>query len=102
MRLAAPGLPPSSLSAYRITGALCGALAILLGSIVLLGWAIHSTFLIQITPNLAPMQRNTAVSFALSGIALLGIVFDRRRPILIGCAVTAALSVGSILEYLLH
>ena len=42
------------------------------------------------------MQRNTAVSFILSGLALLGIVIGNRpRLTLIGSAITAALSVGS-------
>ena len=54
----------------RMTGAVCGALAILLGSVVLLGWAIHSPLLIQVAPDLAPMQRNTAASFVLIGLAL--------------------------------
>src|ERR1019366_7000662 len=90
------------LSLLEITGAVCGALAILLGSVVLVGWAIHSAFLIQVAPNLAPMQRNTAVNFILSGIALLGIVIAKPRLVIICTAITAALSVGSILEYLFH
>jgi len=84
----------------RMTGAVCGALAILLGSIVLLGWAIHSAFLVQVAPDLAPMQRNTAVSFILGGLALLGIVMSRRRLTLVGSAITAALAVVTLLEYL--
>src|SRR5665213_922656 len=85
-----------------MTSSVCGALAILLGSIVLTGWAIHSVFLIQIAPNLAPMQPNTALSFLLSGIALLGIVIARPRLTLLASAITAAVSLASILEYLLH
>ena len=77
-------------------------LAILLGSAVLLGWAIHSPFLIQVVPNLAPMQRNTALNFILSGIALLGIVIGKPRLTLLGSAIAATLSAASILEYLLH
>jgi signal transduction histidine kinase len=83
-----------------MTGALCGALAILLGSLVLLGWVLHSPLLIQVVPNLAPMQRNTALNFILTGIVLLGIVIAKPRLILIGSAITAALSAGSLLEYL--
>ncbi len=85
-----------------MTAAVCGALVILLGSIVLMGWAIHSTFLIQIAPNFAPMQPNTALSFLLSGIALLGIVIGRPRLSVIASALAAAISLASILEYLLH
>jgi len=91
-----------SLSLPGMTAALCGALVILLGSIVLTGWAIYSPFLVQIAPNFAPMQRNTALSFLLSGIALLGIVIARPRLTLIASAITAAVSLASILEYVVH
>ncbi|HEV8039165.1 MAG TPA: ATP-binding protein [Bryobacteraceae bacterium] len=90
------------MSLSRNTGALCGALAILLGSVVLLGWAVHSTFLIQVAPHLAPMQRNTAFSFALTGLALLGIVWSKPWLTFIGCAITATLAVVTLLEFLLH
>src|SRR5580704_1007645 len=83
-----------------LTAALAGVLAILLGLVVLVGWAVHSTFLIQVSPNLAPMQRNTAVSFILCGLALLGIVMGRPRLTLIGSAVTGTLAVITLVEYL--
>ena len=90
------------LSWLGMTAALCGALVVLLGSIVLTGWAIHSTFLIQVAPNLAPMPPNTALSFLLSGIALLGIAIARPRITVIASSITAAISRASILEYLFH
>jgi signal transduction histidine kinase len=96
-RVSAAGLCP-----LRITGALCAVLAILLGSVVLLGWTIHLPVLIQIVSSLAPMQRNTALSFILSGVALLGIVAGKPPLALVGSAITAAVATGSILEYLLH
>jgi signal transduction histidine kinase/CheY-like chemotaxis protein len=85
-----------------MTGALCGALAILLGSVVLAGWAVHSTFLIQVAPNLAPMQRNTAASFILSGLALVGIVVGKPRLTLVCSAITAPLAAFTLLEFLFH
>jgi signal transduction histidine kinase len=85
-----------------MTGAVCGALAILLGFVVLLGWAIHSASLIQVAPNLAPMQRNTAAGFALSGLALVGIVLNRLRLTLIGSVMAATAAAATLLEYLLH
>jgi len=88
------------LSPLRLAGALCGALAIALGSGVLTGWAIHSAFLIQVAPNLAPMPPNAAVGFLLSGIALLGIVKDKPRLTVIVSATAATVSFVSILEYL--
>jgi PAS domain S-box-containing protein len=87
------------ISLPRVTGALCGALAILLASAVLLGWAVHSTFLTQVAPDLPPMQRSTAVSFALSGLALLGIVMRSPRFTFFGCAITAILAAVSLLAY---
>jgi signal transduction histidine kinase/CheY-like chemotaxis protein len=85
-----------------LTGALFSALAILLGATVLAGWALHSTLLIQIAPNLAPMQRNTALCFVLCGLALLGVVSNKPRLTLIGSALTAALAVVTLIEHLLH
>ncbi len=90
------------MSLSRMTGALCGALAILLGSVVLAGWAVHSTFLIQVAPNLAPMQRNTAASFILSGLALVGMVMSKPRLTLVCSAITAPLAAATLLEFLFH
>jgi len=84
-----------------MTGALCGILTILLGVVVLTAWAIHAPLLIQVTPDLAPMQRNTAVTFALIGLALLGIVLRKRRLTLMGSIITGAIAAASLLEYLL-
>src|SRR5260370_27185917 len=84
----------------RMTAALCGALAIVLGSAVLVGWAVHSTFLIQVAPDLPPMQRNSAVCFALSGLALVGTAIRRPPLTFIGSAITATLAVASLLEYM--
>jgi len=90
----------SGMSWPRMTGALCGILAILLGIIVLLGWAIHSPFLIQAAPDLAPMQRNTAVSFALIGLALLGILWSKSTLTLVTSAITATFGAATVFEYL--
>lgn len=84
-----------------ITGALCGILAILLGAVVLAGWAVHSALLIQIAPDLAPMQRNAALSLALSGLALLGIVWSKPRLTLVGAAIMAVCATATLLEYVL-
>jgi len=90
----------SGMSWPRMTGALCGILAILLGIIVLLGWAIHSPLLIQAAPDLAPMQRNTAVSFALIGLALLGILWSKSTLTLVTSAITATFGAATVFEYL--
>ena len=84
----------------RLAGALSGGLAVLLGLAVSGGWAFHSTFLIQIAPNLAPMQRNTAMCFALTGLALLGLVADRPGRTILFSALSAIFAGGSLLEYM--
>ena len=92
----------TSISWPGITGGFCGILAILLGTLVLIGWAIHAALLIQVMPDLAPMQRNTAVSFALIGLALLGIVRRKPRLTLIGSTIAGTIAAASLFEYLLR
>jgi two-component system, sensor histidine kinase and response regulator len=84
----------------RLAGALSGGLAVALGLAVLGGWAFHSTFLIQVFPDLAPMQRNAAMCFALTGLALLGVVADRPGRTIFFSAISAIFAGGSLLEYL--
>ena len=67
----------------RVTGALCGALAILLGSAVLVGFQAS---------NLPPMPRITAACFVLSGLALLGIVIRQPLFTFVGSAITTTLA----------
>jgi signal transduction histidine kinase len=99
---ALPGLSWPSLSWPKRIGALCGALAILLGLTVLIGWVVHSVFLMRISPSLPAMQRSTAVSFAMAGIALFGVVLNKSRWISIASAITASVTLFSLVEYLLR
>jgi signal transduction histidine kinase len=71
----------------------------LLGLAVLLGWAIHSTVLIQVIPDFAPMQRNTAISLLFTGAALWATAVNRPRLVFITCLGTAALAALTLLEY---
>ncbi|PYV81099.1 MAG: hypothetical protein DMG93_16670 [Acidobacteria bacterium] len=45
--------------------------SVALGLVVLAGWYWHQMNLVQIAPNLAPMQRNTATGFILCGTGFL-------------------------------
>ena len=47
-----------------------GGVCAVLGLVVLLGWCLHVPRLIQLRPNLAPMQFNTALCTAFAGMAL--------------------------------
>ncbi len=92
-------VPALSMSRSRLTGVLCASITMVLGLVVLAGWAVHSTLLIQIAPNLAPMQRNTAVSFVLCGLAILGTVVGRPRLVFL-CAFSAAVIASlTLLQY---
>jgi signal transduction histidine kinase/ActR/RegA family two-component response regulator len=96
------GMNPRALTTPRTIAAICGVLSILLGFAVLVGWATHSLFLVQIAPSLAPMQRNTAASFILAGIALLGVVLNKSRLTLVCSVITAPLAAATFLEFILH
>jgi signal transduction histidine kinase len=79
--------------------ALSSALAILLGPIVVIGWAVHSGFIVRISPKLPPMQPTTAISFTLAGLGLLGFLLSKPRWVYTTSAVIAALAAISILDY---
>ena len=85
-----------------------------LGFIVLLGWYLNLPALIQVLPQFAPMQYNTALGFLLSGIGFLSVVYyDRiktkeqknstinRLSLLTGLAVVLLGSV-TILQYIFN
>ena len=85
----------------RLTSAVSGSIAIAIGLFVLVGWAVHSTFLIQIAPQLPPMQRNAAVGIALAGVAILALLQKRRGVVYACSAVLCAIGSLTLLEYAL-
>ena len=58
---------------------LTSSASLLLGLIVLLGWYLQDPRLIQILPQLAPMQYNTALSFFCCGLAGFACVYNYQR-----------------------
>ncbi|HEX7286441.1 MAG TPA: PAS domain S-box protein [Candidatus Angelobacter sp.] len=84
--------------AMQAAGVLISGLAVA----VLIGWHFHSLRLIQVLPNLAPMQRMTALGFLLSGIALLFAAAGRRRAVAVCAWIVLALSAAVCLEYALN
>jgi diguanylate cyclase (GGDEF)-like protein len=54
-------------------------LLLALGLTVIWGWYIGSERLIQIHPKFVPMQFNTALGFGLIGLALLGVINNRKK-----------------------
>tara|TARA_B100000508_G_scaffold132661_1_gene121804 strand:- start:1437 stop:2900 length:1464 start_codon:yes stop_codon:yes gene_type:complete len=49
------------------------SIVFLMGLIVIIGWYLHSSAIVQIYPSFAPMQYNTAFCFLLLGLAILSI-----------------------------
>ena len=58
---------------------LVGALLIMLGGLVLLGWALQSSALVRVLPGFTPMVVNSALSFILAGGVLIVPLSDRVR-----------------------
>lgn len=72
----------------------------LIGVLVLAGWHWHSAVLIQIAPNLAPMQRNTALGLILSGAGFLSWIGKGRQNYVIWIGETVAiLGAITLIEY---
>ena len=83
------------LSLARLTG----FMSLALGAVVLLGWYLHEPALIQVNPAFVPMQYNTALGFALSGLALLGLAWSRSRIARLSSVLVLLTGVLTLIEY---
>ncbi len=61
---------PALLSPLRSVPAAVAATTVLVGCMVLLGWALDVVYLKSVLPGLRPMKVNAALAFLLAGIAL--------------------------------
>jgi len=77
-----------------------GLLSLVLGAIVLLGWYLHEPALIQVNPAFVPMQYNTALGFALGGLALLGLAWSWPRIAGITAVIVLLTGVLTLIEYI--
>ena len=78
---------------------LTGFLSLALGAVVLLGWYLHEPALIQVNPAFVPMQYNTALGFAVSGLALLGLAWTCPRFAVITSIIVLLTGVLTLIEY---
>ena len=69
----------------------CAFAVLLVGLVVLAGWAFKLEPLQSVWPGLASMQPNTALGFVLAG---MGLAFWQRRGLLLGCAVATVVLGG--------
>lgn len=79
---------------------IAGLLSGLLGAIVLLGWYTHQQTLIQVNPAFVPMQYNTALGFALGGMALLSLLWSWQRIAAASGIVVFLLGTLTLVEYI--
>jgi hypothetical protein len=94
-------LSPFARNKQRAGAALAGQAVSGLGFLVMLGWVLGSSALIQVSPAFAPMQFNTALGFLVAGTALL--MLNSAPPIVARLcgAFTAILGAATLCEYLL-
>src|SRR5436190_2141342 len=75
---------------------LIGALLVLVGGAVMLGWSLEMPAVVRVYPTFTPMVFNTALSFVLAGAALLMPLSDpvrhRRVTTVFGCMLVALAS----------
>ena len=93
----------SRLTARQIAGG-CGWAVVVLGAVVLVGWAVDSTALTRIAPGMPSMKPLTAVAMILIGAALVLLgpasVAGARHRLGVGLAATATLIAAAVLvEY---
>ena len=82
----------------------CSLIVSFIGSLVLIGWAFDIRVLKSVGSELITMKANTALCFLMTGIALSLASSTsrlRRQIIYVLCALTAAVSCGTLMEYLL-
>jgi sensor domain CHASE-containing protein len=71
-----------------------------LGLFVLIGWHARIAAFVQMHPDLAPMQYNTALCFILSGAALYAFAYRKQRFTLITGLIISTLAGLTVIEYL--
>jgi hypothetical protein len=89
----------------RRLGKTAGALVLITGVIVLLGWAFDVATLKSVLPGFPPMVPNTALGFVLSGLSLWllsaePLATSRKRAAQIGGVIIAVMGALTVVEYL--
>lgn len=85
----------------KITSWILVLLALGIGSLVIFGWITHTPLLIQILPNLVPMQFNTALLMIASSLGLVCFLLNLR---ILGCIIgltVATFATLTLLQYIL-
>ena len=73
-----------------------------LGLVVVIGWHAGNRTLVQVMPQFAPMQYNTALGFILCGSSLLLLIFHRSRWAAVAGYLAALIGCLTLVEYTAH
>ena len=73
-----------------------------IGFVILIGWYIHSTVILQILTNLPPMKYNTAIGLILSGLGIFLLPYGRASWSSILGWIVCLLGVATVVEYIGH
>ncbi|MDX2109077.1 MAG: response regulator [Verrucomicrobiota bacterium] len=89
-----------ALNAYpRNTALFAGLVSSVLGFAVVVGWSAKIEWLLQLQPQWAPMQYNTALCFIMAGVALLSQLTGRTRLAQLFSSVLTALALLTCVQY---
>ncbi|MBD6617329.1 hypothetical protein FNW02_16220 [Komarekiella sp. 'clone 1'] len=76
-----------------------GGIVALIGLVVVIAWHFHLTPLVQLLPGAAPMRYNTALTFLLSGLALMTLGCKQRALAGVLSIMVAGLSLLILAQY---
>lgn len=79
-----------------------GAMLLVLGALVIYGWHTQNHKLVQLLPRFVPMQYNTALGFALCGLALFSKVFNFRKAAFTFSSLVGIMGFLTLVEYLFN
>ncbi len=86
-------------SASTLIAVVAGAVAPVIGVVVILGWYLKSAALIQILPSLVPMQFNTALGFVFCGLAFFSLMRGYTGQVFLWSVPVIVLAALTLLEY---
>lgn len=92
----------SRTSLPRILIPVSACITMLLGFLVIIDWYTQSESLIQILSAFVPMQFHTALGFLMSGLAIVGLLFQKKRVGLILAVLVSVLGLITLTEYLIN
>jgi len=78
------------------------ALTFTLGMLVIFGWHLNLTTLVQLHPSFVPMQYNTALGFLFSGGSLILLVSNRKKYTALASYLLLFLGCATLSQYAFH